>query len=59
MFAKNKVLQQAKIQIDSAKLAGYKVEWLVSGKKAINQLEALFNNNNMDIKIKYYPEQEM
>ncbi len=58
MFAKNKVLQQAKIQIDSAKLAGYKVEWLVSGKKAINQLEALFNNN-MDIKIKYYPEQEM
>jgi len=37
-------------------LAGYKVEWLVSGKKAINQLEALFHNNNMDIKIKYYPE---
>jgi len=36
-------------------LAGYKVEWLVSGKKAINQLEALFNNN-IDIKIKYYPE---
>ena len=58
MFAKNKVLQQAEIQIDSAKLTGYKVEWLVSGKKAINQLEALFNNN-MDIKIKYYPEQEM
>ena len=55
-FARNKVLQEAQRQVDSATLAGYKVEWLVSDKSAVKQLENLFKNNNMDIKIKYYPE---
>ena len=55
-FAKNKVLQEAQRQIDSASLAGYKVEWLVSDESAVNQLKNLFKSNNMDIDIKYYPE---
>lgn len=55
-FAKNKVLQEAQRQVDSATFAGYKVEWLVSDESAVKQLENLFKNNNMDIKIKYYPE---
>lgn len=40
-FSKNKVLQEAQRQIDSAKLTGYKIKWLVSDKNAANQIEAL------------------
>lgn len=55
-FAKNKVLQEAQRQIDAASLAGYKVEWLVSDERAVNQLKNLFKSNNMDIDIRYYSE---
>lgn len=55
-FVKNKVLQEAQRQIDSASLAGYKVEWLVSDESAVYQLKNLFKSNNMDIDIRYYPE---
>ncbi len=55
-FAKNKVLQQANRQIESANAVGYKVEWLVSDEKAVAQLSRLFKENNVDITVKYYPE---
>ncbi|AGX44621.1 hypothetical protein [Clostridium saccharobutylicum] len=55
-FAQNKVIQEAMRQIDSAKAAGYKVEWLVSEEKAVNQLTRLFERENIDITVKYYPE---
>ena len=55
-FAKNKVLQEAERQLTAANTANYKVEWLVSEQEAAEQLRKLFKNENMDIKVNYYPE---
>lgn len=55
-FAKNKILQEAQRQIDSAILANYKVEWLISDKSAVEQLKKLFEKNNIKIEIKFFPE---
>ncbi|KAJ49687.1 hypothetical protein BD780_000964 [Clostridium tetanomorphum] len=55
-FAQNKVIQEAMRQIGSAKTAGYKVEWLVSEEKAMDQLTRLFERENIDITVRYYPE---
>ncbi len=55
-FAKTKVLEEAERQVAAAELAGYKVEWLVSDEKAISQLSNFFKDNNISIKVTYYPE---
>ncbi|AZK45327.1 hypothetical protein [Paenibacillus lentus] len=55
-FAKNKVIQEALRQQDSAIAAGYKVEWLVSDKKAVEQLTNFFKLKNVEIDVKYFPE---
>lgn len=55
-FAKIKVLKEAERQIAAADMAKYKVEWLVSDKKAVEQLTILFKEKNIDIKVTYYPE---
>ena len=49
-------MKQANKQIDAAGLAGYKIEWLVSDKKAVEQLTELFEMENIDIKVTYFPE---
>lgn len=49
-------MQEAMRQIDSAKAARYKVEWLVSEEKAVDQLTRLFESENIDITVRYYPE---
>lgn len=55
-FAQDKVIKEAMRQIESSSVAGYKVEWLVSDEKAVEQLTSLFQKENMDITVKYYPE---
>ncbi|WP_369899694.1 hypothetical protein [Bacillus manliponensis] len=55
-FAQDKVIQEALRQIDAAKVAEYKVEWLVSEEKAVEQLKRLFKEMDIDIEVKYYPE---
>ncbi|MEK3725450.1 hypothetical protein [Paenibacillus sp. FSL H8-0034] len=55
-FAKDKVLQEALRQQESALAAGYKVEWLVSDAEAVKQLTNLFKTKNIDIIVKYFPE---
>ncbi len=50
------ILKQARRQLEAANLVGYKVEWLVSDKKAVEQIRQLFNENNLDIIVTYYPE---
>ena len=55
-FAKNKVLGEARRQVEAAKLASYKVEWLISDQDAVRQIKNLFKKENMDIKVIYYPE---
>ena len=55
-FAKNKVLEEARRQIDAAGAADYKVEWLVSDESAVNQLTEFFKEHNVDIIVTFYPE---
>ncbi|MNO79517.1 hypothetical protein D3C76_706870 [compost metagenome] len=55
-FAKDKVVQEALRQQESALAAGYKVEWLVSDAEAVKQLTNLFKSKNIDIIVKYFPE---
>ena len=55
-FAREKVLQEARRQIEAATLANYKIEWLISDKKAVNQLTELFILNNVNIKVSFLPE---
>lgn len=50
------ILQQAKRQLEAANLVGYRVEWLVSDKRAVEQMKQLFYENNLDIIVTYYPE---
>ena len=51
-----KILKQAIRQLEAANSVGYKVEWLVSDQKAVDQMIELFNENNLDIIVTYYPE---
>ena len=55
-FAKRRVLNQAIRQMEVADSAGYKVEWLISSEKAVEQISRLFMENNIDIIVKFYPE---
>ena len=55
-FAKNKVLEEARRQIDAAGVADYKVEGLVSDESAVNQLTEFFKEHNVDIIVTFYPE---
>ena len=55
-FAKNKVLRQANRQVEVANAVGYKVEWLVSNEKAVEQISRLFKENNINIVVRFYPE---
>lgn len=55
-FAKNRVLQQANRQVEVANAVGYKVEWLVSDEKAVEQISRLFKENKINITVKFYPE---
>lgn len=55
-FAKNKVVQEALRQQEAAVAAGYKVEWLVSDEKAVEQLTNLFNSRKIDIDVRFFPE---
>ena len=54
--AQNRVLEKARRQIETANVVGYKVEWLVTDEKAVEQLSRLFKENNVNITVKYYPE---
>ena len=51
-----KVLKEAQRQLDAANAANYTVEWLVSDKDAVRQLQNFFTSHNVNIKIRYYPE---
>jgi hypothetical protein len=50
------ILKPAQRQVNVANEAGYKVEWLVSDQKAVDQLTEYFKNNNIDILVKLLPE---
>ena len=50
------ILKQARRQLEAANLVGYKVEWLISDQKAVEQMRQLFNENNLDIIVTFYPE---
>lgn len=55
-FAREGVLKEARRQIDAARAAEYKVEWLVSDQKAVEQLTRFFQSEGLPITVKYYPE---
>ena len=55
-IAQKRVLEQANRQIETANAFGYKVEWLVSDEKAVEQISRLFKENNINIIVKFYPE---
>jgi hypothetical protein len=50
------VLEPAQRQLAAAKVAGYKIEWLVSDEKAVQQLTQYFKDKNIDITIKLLKE---
>lgn len=54
--AQKRVLEQANRQIETANAVGYKVEWLVSDEKAVEQISRLFKENNINIIVKFYQE---
>ena len=54
--AQNRVLEQANRQIETANAVGYRVEWLVSDEKAVEQISRLFKENNINISVKFYQE---
>jgi TANFOR domain-containing protein len=45
------VIEPAQRQLAAAKAAGYKVEWLVSDEKAVQQLTQYFKEKNIDITV--------
>jgi hypothetical protein len=55
-LVKSSVLDPAIRQLESAKAAGYKIEWLVSDEKAVQQLRQFFKEKNMDITVNLLPE---
>jgi hypothetical protein len=50
------ILEPAQRQLAAAKAAGYKVEWLVSDEKAVQQLTQYFKDKNIDITVKLLKE---
>ena len=50
------ILKQVKRQLEAANLVGYRVKWLVSNQKAVDQMRQLFNEKDLDIIVTYYPE---
>jgi hypothetical protein len=52
-WAGNKALEQAARQLKAA--GGVTIEWRVAGKVAAEQLELLFQKNNVPIKVVYFP----
>jgi len=50
------VLEPAERQIVAAKAVGYKVEWLVSDEKAVQQLTQYFKEKNIDIVVSLFKE---
>jgi hypothetical protein len=50
------VLEPAQRQLSAAKSVGYKVEWLVSDEKAVQQLTQYFKDKNIDITVKLLKE---
>ena len=55
-FLIKNILKQANRQLEAANSVGYRVEWLVSNQKAVEQMIELFNEKNLDIIVTYYPE---
>jgi hypothetical protein len=55
-FARNKVLQEATMQVEAANNVGYAVEWLISDPIAVAQLADFFKSKNINIVVKYFPE---
>ena len=55
-FVKDKILLEANRQLQAAQLADYKIEWLVSEERAVEQLKQLFSEYNIDISVKFFPE---
>jgi len=55
-YGKKKILEEAKRQLEAANHNNLKVEWLVSDQKAVDQLTSFFNDENVNILVKYYPE---
>jgi hypothetical protein len=55
-FLRKNILDEAKIQIETAQLNDLKVEWLVSDEIAVEQLQRFFKENNLDIIVKYLAE---
>ena len=57
-FMKQQLVNRAKRQLETANAAGYKLEWIVSDKTAVEQLTRFFAEQNMGIIVTYCPEQE-
>ena len=55
-FLRQNILDEALTQVETAKLNGLKVEWLVSDEKAVQQLTQYFKEKNVDIVIKLFKE---
>lgn len=53
---KSSVLDPALRQLKAANASGYKVEWLVSDEKAVQQITQYFKNNNVTILVKIFKE---
>ena len=57
-FMQQKLLDKTNRQFETASAAGYKLEWIVSDKTAVEQLTQFFAEQNIDIIVTYYPEKE-
>ena len=55
-LSKRAVLEPAKRQLEAAQAAGYKIEWLVSDERAIEQIRQYFKDNNINITVKFFKE---
>jgi hypothetical protein len=50
-FARQRVMDEARRQVEAAKAAGFSVEWLVSESRAETQLRALFSAEGIPIRV--------
>ena len=55
-FLRKPILDEATRQIQAATSKGLSVEWLVSEQKAVIQLTRFFQDNNIDITVKFMAE---
>ena len=55
-FARARVLEEANRQVAAAQAAGLQVEWLFSEANAMQQVEALFNAENIPITCRFLAE---